>query len=97
YFSQISLIEIAIKLKLGKLKLHVDLPIISQTLQNDGYEQLNIQNKHILSYQHIPLYDNHRDPFDRLLIATALSENFSLITSDEKFILYQNLIPLVKV
>ncbi|MBW1649172.1 MAG: PIN domain-containing protein [Deltaproteobacteria bacterium] len=70
--------------------------IIAQTLQNDGYEPLIIKNKHIFSYYDIPLYDNHRDPFDRLLIATAFAENFSIITADTKFTKYQNLIQLIK-
>nr|WP_315043163.1 PIN domain-containing protein [uncultured Moraxella sp.] len=33
----------------------------------------------------------HKDPFDRMLIAQAMTENFCLITSDEKIVQYPNL------
>jgi len=94
--SQISLIEISIKLKLGKLdiyNLNIDR-IISQWEQN-GFEFLPIKNHHLISYDIIPLLDEHRDPFDRLIIATAHSEKLSLMSNDSKFHLYKDLIKVI--
>ena len=51
-----------------------------------------IHNKHIETYSIVPLLENHRDPFDRLLIATAHSEDLTVITGDGKFSLYSNFI-----
>ncbi|MBJ7427459.1 MAG: PIN domain-containing protein [Bacteroidia bacterium] len=63
--------------------------IISIT-SNDGFKILPIKDEHITSYLSLPLYENHRDPFDRFLISTALFEKMSIISSDEKFQLYSS-------
>ncbi|PPD03141.1 MAG: PIN domain-containing protein [Methylobacter sp.] len=93
FFSQISLFEIAIKQKIGKL------PSFSSSL-NEVYDQalqadfsfLSIKNQHIFSYHKVPLLDNHRDPFDRLLLATALDENAVILSADKNFALYSDLV-----
>jgi len=92
-FSQVSLFEIAIKQKIGKLP-----DFLSDT--NDVYKQavmddlvfLPIRNSHIYSYQQIPLKDEHRDPFDRLIIATAVQENAIILTVDKNFGLYSDIV-----
>ena len=95
-FSQISLFEISIKQKIGKL------PTFSATVQevyqqaiNDGFTLMNIQNQHIFHYDKVILMENHRDPFDRLLMATAMAENAIILSADEKFNLYKGLIEVV--
>lgn len=93
FFSQISLYEIAIKQKLGKLPLFsIDVSEIYQQAIKDNFTFLTVQNQHIYSYQKIPLHEQHRDPFDRLLIATALEENAVILSVDEKFNLYPHLV-----
>jgi PIN domain nuclease of toxin-antitoxin system len=54
-----------------------------------------IKNEHIDTYNLIDLVEDHRDPFDRLIIATAFNENISLISADEKFKNYQSQIQLI--
>jgi PIN domain nuclease of toxin-antitoxin system len=90
------LFEIAIKQKIGKL------PDFSASIQNicnqaidNGFTFLNIQNSHIQTYNSIPLFEQHRDPFDRLLIATAIEEKAIVISDDNKFNLYNNLIEVL--
>ncbi len=79
YFSQISLYEIAIKQKIGKLpEITGDILIIYRQLIADGYDFIPISNQHIEAYKQVPLHNNHRDPFDRLLLATALAENYTI-------------------
>ena len=95
-FSQISLIEIAVKQKIGKLpdfKASVDM-IAGQGIA-DGFEFLPIDNRHIRNYENIPLFQDHRDPFDRLLIATAEAESASIITADRNFLLYESSIHIL--
>lgn len=96
FLSQISLVEITIKLKLGKLDIYnlTIEDIIQQCLAN-GLEILPIKNAHLSHYQKIPLFDEHRDPFDRLLVATASSENLVFMSNDSKFYLYRDLVVLV--
>ncbi|MGI8952416.1 MAG: PIN domain-containing protein [Chitinophagaceae bacterium] len=56
---------------------------------------LPVTEKHIYYYQQLPSIENHRDPFDRFIISTAISENMSIMTSDEKFNAYQHLVKLL--
>jgi PIN domain nuclease of toxin-antitoxin system len=94
--SPISLFEIAIKQKLDKLP-ELDLPIamLENLIKEDGFTLLTLQTKHIDAYNQLPLLPNHRDPFDRLLLATALSENMAIISADSNFKLYQPQIRLI--
>lgn len=95
-FSQISLFEIGIKLKIGKLPaFHATVEEIYHQAINDGFTFLAIQNQHIYNYNKIPLIENHRDPFDRLLIATALEENAVILSADEKLNLYSDLVRVI--
>lgn len=94
--SQFSLIEIAIKLKLGKLPdFIVSIEYITKQLLLDDFTILPITNNHIFVYQSVPFLETHSDPFDRFLLATALSEKVPIISLDEKFLLYRPLITII--
>ncbi|WP_202406078.1 PIN domain-containing protein [Hufsiella ginkgonis] len=54
-----------------------------------------IQNQHIFRYGDIPLIEQHRDPFDRLLIATAMEENADILSADEKVSLYPEIVRVI--
>ena len=96
FVSQFSLMEMAIKLKLGKLpEFIVTIEFITSQLSSDVFEILQISNNHIFSYQQRPFYEDHRDPFDRLLLATALSEQIPIISIDQKLSLYRPLITVI--
>jgi PIN domain nuclease of toxin-antitoxin system len=98
YFSQISLFEIAIKQKIGKLpEITGDILLIYRQLIADGYDFIPISNQHIEAYKQIALYENHRDPFDRLLLATTLAEKMTIVSADEKFQQYSGLIDVFAV
>lgn len=90
-FSQISLFEISIKQKIRKLPaFYVTIEEIYQLALNDGFTFLPIQNQHIYHYNKVPLIEDHSDPFDRLLIATAMAENAIILSADQKFGGYTN-------
>ena len=95
FVSIISLFEIAIKVKTGKLIFNKSIHDIVKELDNQGIELLPISATHIENYQSVPLIADHRDPFDRILIATALHENLSIITIDEKFENYKHIINVI--
>ena len=98
YVSAFSLQEIAIKHQLAKLpNFMVSVENFTQTLIDDDFSILSISNAHLFNYNRIPLYDDHRDPFDRFILATALTENMTIITADEKFKRYEPLIKVVLV
>lgn len=97
WISQVSLFEIAIKQKLKKLP-ELDLPIsrIIELTENDEIGILKITNNHIAAYDTLPFLPEHRDPFDRLILATALVENLPVISSDRNFRLYVLQIQLIE-
>ena len=97
FVCHISLFEIAIKQKIGKLpqlRLSIDELIHQATIDNFSF--LPITASHISSYDTVPLIESHKDPFDRLIIATAIAENLPIISADEKFQLYKKMIALVE-
>ena len=44
----------------------------------------------------VPLHNQHRDPFDRLIIASAKTSGLTLLSADEKFELYGDYVSLIK-
>jgi PIN domain nuclease of toxin-antitoxin system len=96
HLSKISLFEVAIKLKIGgRLDLKRGLEGIIQDCEKEDIQLLSIADEHLLAYDQIPLYPDHRDPFDRLLLATALAERIPLISADEKFSRYQGIVDII--
>lgn len=95
FVSIVTLFEIAIKIKVGKLNLGSPIANFREDLLNDNLETLPITLQHLTAYNTLPLFDAHRDPFDRLLLATALSEGFSLISLDKKFGLYKEMVEII--
>jgi PIN domain nuclease of toxin-antitoxin system len=83
--SAVSLAEIAIKAALGKLRLSA--ATARQAVQDLDIRILPYTADHAFYLFDLPL--RHRDPFDRLIIAQALSERIVIVTSDEKFSLYK--------
>lgn len=95
YVSPISLFEIAIKQKIGKLpELNMPVAVLSDLIIQDGFTLLDLKTEHISAYADIPLLAEHRDPFDRLLLATALCNDIPIISADQNFARYQPLIQL---
>jgi len=80
--SRVSLWEMAIKISTGKLE--IDLPRFVKMAEASGFEWLDIKNEHLLSVATLPFFDDHRDPFDRLLVAQSQTEPLVLLTSDAK-------------
>jgi PIN domain nuclease of toxin-antitoxin system len=78
-----TLMEIAIKRSLGKLEIDEDWP--AQT-RRDGFGVFAIAWTHVTRLRELPFPEvsgkPHRDPFDRLLAAQALSDGISVVTRD---------------
>jgi PIN domain nuclease of toxin-antitoxin system len=88
FVSSASLWEVAIKVRLGKIKAN-PRELFDQIAANDFIE-LPVLSRHALLVADLPLY--HSDPFDRLLIAQAISEPMHLITADAQFRQYSELV-----
>ena len=81
YLSSVSLWEIAIKTNLGKLELKLPFDKLLSDLYKTDIVILQIEDDYLRKLAVLPLI--HKDPFDRLIIATALTEELTIITSDE--------------
>ncbi|MCY1307333.1 Ribonuclease VapC22 [compost metagenome] len=91
YVSAASFWEMAIKISLGKLD--VDLDAVRDGCRESGFTELPIGIEHTLAIR--DLANHHRDPFDRILVATALTEPMRLITADPQVASYTDLAVLV--
>jgi len=76
--------EIQIKAQLGKLNLDRPLQQIIRDQQDDNrLELLPVEAVHVFGLQTLPFH--HRDPFDRLLIAQAITEGMPVLSTDAMF------------
>jgi PIN domain nuclease of toxin-antitoxin system len=84
WLSVASVWEILIKAEAGKLPLPEPAgPYLVKKLVKDGIEVLPITLDHVLRIESLPMH--HRDPFDRLLIAQSIEEEWPVITADPWF------------
>jgi PIN domain nuclease of toxin-antitoxin system len=83
YISAASMWEIAIKCGLSKLTVPQNFDAV---LEKEGFKVLSIDLQTAWKVKDLPAH--HNDPFDRLIIATAIQEDLTLITHDEQFKLY---------
>lgn len=77
--SAVSAWEITIKKALGRLDAPDDLP---EQLSRRRFEVLDVTLTHALAVGDLPAH--HADPFDRLLIAQARTDQLTLVTRDER-------------
>jgi PIN domain nuclease of toxin-antitoxin system len=82
--------EIAIKAGLGKIRLPAPF---EPAIKANGFAPLLISFAHVAAVQLLP--DHHRDPFDRMLIAQAITEGLTLISADYRVAVYD--LPLIRV
>ena len=87
YISSASLWEIAIKINLNKLTLNFTFDKLINDIKKGDFEILQIEDKYLKKLANLPLI--HKDPFDRLLVATVLADNLTLITTDENIHKYK--------
>src|SRR5271157_147909 len=89
--SSASIWEIAIKVRIGKLNANPRRVV--QFMEAAGFEELPVFSRHTVLVADLPLH--HTDPFDRLLIAQAISEPLHLLTTDAQLKPYSELVILV--
>lgn len=86
YFSAASIWEIVIKNGLGRDDFKVNPLRLRKQLVINGYEEVAISSDHALAVEALPPL--HKDPFDRILIAQAITEGLLLLTADSQVSLY---------
>jgi PIN domain nuclease of toxin-antitoxin system len=87
FVSVVTAWEIAIKQSLGKLELPKPAEQwLPEVLRRTGFEVAEVDLGAALRVRGLPWH--HRDPFDRLLVAQALEDGYTLVTRDEVFRAY---------
>jgi PIN domain nuclease of toxin-antitoxin system len=86
-FSAASLWEIAIKNSLGREDFRVEPRLLRRGLLDNAYSELPVTSQHAVNIDGLPPL--HKDPFDRLLLAQALTEGITLLTSDAQLARYR--------
>jgi PIN domain nuclease of toxin-antitoxin system len=88
FVSSASIWEASVKVGLGKLDADVNL--LAAEIGASGFKELPVRAAHAALVVDLP--DIHRDPFDRLLVAQALSEPLRLMTADSHLGAYTELV-----
>ena len=80
FASMAALWEMSIKMGLGKLEIGAPLEKFVAELLENGIQILPIETSHVFRYETLPFH--HGDPFDRMIVAQALTENFDIVSVD---------------
>lgn len=88
YISQVTLWEIAIKQTLNKINLNMSIHEIEKKCNENKIAILSLETAYFERIKQLPLI--HRDPFDRIIIATAIEEDLTLLTKDSEIIKYKD-------
>ena len=86
FLSAASLWEITIKKQLGKLVLNISLEELFEFIERNQIEIIQITLDHLVTLLKLP--NHHSDPFDRLIISQAISENLILLSRDKEITKY---------
>jgi PIN domain nuclease of toxin-antitoxin system len=87
FVSVVSLWEIVVKQRAGKLKADIDA-ITAQMAPASKLQWLGITPDHLVTLSGLPIHPQHKDPFDHLIIAQAIADQMTLVTRDRHAPLY---------
>lgn len=93
YFSAASIWEVAIKHSLSPEQMPVSGSELIRYIRATGYVELPVSSIHAAAVETLP--GHHKDPFDRILIAQAMSEPMRLLTHDRLLKAYGETVVLV--
>lgn len=93
YFSAATVWEIAIKHRLARKDMPISGSEASTLFIESGYIELPISASHSAATEQLPMH--HSDPFDRILVAQAITEPLRLLTHDRTLILYGDAVQYV--
>lgn len=91
YVSSASIWEIAIKASIGKIE--ADAEEVARAIEKSGFHELPVSAAHAARVARLPRH--HGDPFDRLLLAQALTEPLIFVSADEALRAYGEFVELV--
>ena len=94
YYSTVSTWEILLKHADDPKNLYINVNQFIDNCEKAGFIPVNLTNKHIATVETLKypeMAPTHKDPFDKLILAQAKSENFLLLTHDKKMTYYEEI------
>ena len=88
FVSAVSLWEIAIKINIGKLNIVTSFEEIKENMNALNIQELPIEFDDSLAYNGLPILKEHKDPFDRMIVAQAMRRSLILVSADKKLDAY---------
>lgn len=89
--SVVSVWEVAIKHRIGKLDISAARAL--NGIRDTGADVLPLKPEHLLALQGLPRVERHNDPFDHIILAQAMHEGLTLVTSGRRLAAYG--VPLI--
>ncbi|MCP5268055.1 MAG: type II toxin-antitoxin system VapC family toxin [Zoogloeaceae bacterium] len=93
HVSAASIWEISIKSTMGKIE--ADPEEMARAISESGFVELPVSAMHAAQVAKLPLLNDHKDPFDRLLVAQSMTEPLVLLSADTKVQAYGGLVRAV--
>jgi len=91
FVSVISFWEISLKTRIKKFSLEgININALPDFARKMDFNILEMKEQEACTYANLPLKDNHKDPFDRMIIWQAITQNMVLISKDKMFIQYKS-------
>jgi len=78
--STVSLFEIAVKVRVGKLR--ADMKELLEGIGLQGFQLLPLTERHVAALEKLPVHADHKDPSDHQLIAQAIAEDLTFLSFD---------------
>ncbi|MDR0868512.1 MAG: type II toxin-antitoxin system VapC family toxin [Planctomycetota bacterium] len=89
YISTVSVQEIIHLQKIGKIKPYGEKPEdVIFACETAGFHFLPVNREHLRAYANLTTHPDHKDPNDHIIIAQAIAERMTLISSDRQFDFY---------
>jgi PIN domain nuclease of toxin-antitoxin system len=88
--STVSFWEIALKTRIKKFSFeNIHITDFPKYARNMDFTIIDMGENESITFHELPLKDNHKDPFDRMLIWQAITKNMTLISKDRLFEQYK--------
>jgi PIN domain nuclease of toxin-antitoxin system len=83
YVSTVSFWEISLKTRMKKFSFkNININHFPEYARDLGFFIIDIRENEAITFHELPLKDNHKDPFDRMLIWQAIKHNMTMISKD---------------
>ena len=90
FVSTVSFWEISLKTRINKFSFeNVNIKDFPQYAKDMDFTILDLKENETITFHELALKDNHKDPFDRILIWQAITKNMTIISKDGLFEQYK--------